>query len=195
MSITNPEGDAESDKVKLTVTAEITPPKVVRATADASFSSVLVTFSEPMDMDATAKSGNFSIAGLDIEEVSEAGKSSVRLATEKMGEGETFTLTVKGGKDLVGNSVDGQVTIEFGSFVFSRGFLTYEYFGGIPGVAIEGLLDSEKFDANLPDTVPGFETKAVYLPAFSTFSKFGNIADNYGAKISGYVIPPADGFY
>lgn len=195
LSITNPEGDAESDKVKLTVTAEITPPTVVRATADASFSSVLVTFSEPMDMDATAKSSNFSIAGLDIEEVSEAGKSSVRLATEKMGEGETFILTVKGGKDLVGNSVDGQVTIEFGSYVFSRGFLTYEYFGGIPGVAIEGLLDSEKFDANLPDTVPGFETKAVYLPAFSTFSKFGNIADNYGAKISGYVIPPADGFY
>ena len=193
--VTNPEGDAESDKAKLTVTAEVTPPTVVSATADASFRNVLVTFSEPMDMDATADDGNFSIAGLDIEEVSAAGAASVRLITEEMGEGKEFTLTISGGKDLAGNSIDGDVTVTFGSYVFSRGFLTYEFFGGIPGVTVEGLLDSEKFDANLPDTVPGFESRAVYLPAFSTFSKFGNIADNYGAKISGYVTPPTDGFY
>ena len=193
--VNNPDGDTESDKAKLTVTNEITPPTVVGASADATFRNVLVTFSEPMDMGATAKDSNFSIDGLEIEEVSEAGSSSVRLITEKMGAGKTFTLSIKGGKDLAGNSIDGKVELTFGSYVFSRGFLTYEFFGGIPGVTVEGLLDSEKFDANLPDTVPGFESRAVYLPAFSTFSKFGNIADNYGAKISGYVIPPTDGFY
>jgi len=193
--VSNPDGDTESDKAKLTVTNEITPPTVIGASADATFRNVLVTFSEPMNMDATAQDSNFSIDGLEIEEVSEAGNSSVRLSTEEMGEGKTFTLSIKGGKDLAGNSIDGKVEVTFDSYVFSRGFLTYEFFGGIPGVTVEGLLDSEKFDANLPDTVPGFESSAVYLPAFSTFSKFGNIADNYGAKISGYVIPPRDGFY
>ncbi len=195
LTVSNPDGDTESDKAKLTVTNEVTPPTVVGASADATFRNVLVTFSEPMNMDATAKDSNFSIDGLEIEEVTEAGNSSVRLITEEMGAGKTFTLSIKGGKDLAGNSIDGQVEVTFGSYVFSRGFLTYEFFGGIPGVTVEELLDSEKLDANLPDTVPGFESRAVYLPAFSTFSKFGNIADNYGAKISGYVIPPTDGFY
>ena len=167
--VTNPEGDAESDKAKLTVTAEVTPPTVVSATADASFRNVLVTFSEPMDMDATADDGNFSIAGLDIEEVSAAGAASVRLITEEMGEGKEFTLTISGGKDLAGNSIDGDVTVTFGSYVFSRGFLTYEFFGGIPGVTVEGLLDSEKFDANLPDTVPGFEKGGVSSCVFDVF--------------------------
>ena len=195
LTVSNPDGDTESDKAKLTVTNEVTPPTVVGASADATFRNVLVTFSEPMNMDATAKDSNFSIDGLEIEEVTEAGNSSVRLITEEMGAGKTFTLSIKGGKDLAGNSIDGQVEVTFGSYVFSRGFLTYEFFGGIPGVTVEELLDSEKLDANLPDTVPGFESRAVYLPAFSTFSKFGNIGDNYGAKISGYVIPPTDGFY
>lgn len=63
--------------------------------------------------------------------------------------------------------------------VLSPGFLKIEFFTGIGGTAIDDLLNAPSFINNQPDVVS-------YLSAFDTPNGWG---DNYGARVTGFIIP------
>src|SRR5690348_9971149 len=73
--------------------------------------------------------------------------------------------------------------------VLSPGFLKFEYFGGINGTAVSALTADARYTSNTPDAVywmPGFDTRSV-LPA--------DDHENYGARISGFLVPEQTGDY
>jgi len=69
--------------------------------------------------------------------------------------------------------------------VFAPGVMKVEVFNGLDGVDINTLLNSDKYINNQPDSV-----------SYSTsFSSPNGIADNYGARVSGYITPTESGDY
>jgi len=69
--------------------------------------------------------------------------------------------------------------------VFAPGFLTAEFYRDIPGTAVVDLTSSAKFQAGAVD-----ETRI--MAGSETPNNFG---DNYGARLSGFIIPPTNGNY
>jgi hypothetical protein len=78
--------------------------------------------------------------------------------------------------------------VEIHGFVFARGFLKFEYFAGIAGVHVEDLYEDEKYENNAVDEV-------LYLSAYDTKTAFDSKGDNYGARISGWLLPDRGGEY
>ena len=69
--------------------------------------------------------------------------------------------------------------------VLSYGFAKAEFFKGISGTAVDALLAADSYLANKPD-----ETR--FISGFDTPNGYG---DNYGARVTGYIIPPTSGDY
>ena len=68
---------------------------------------------------------------------------------------------------------------------FTQGVVKFEAYTDISGTAISSLTDSDKYTANTPDDLR-------LLTAIDTPNSYG---DNYGAKVSGFLIPPESGDY
>lgn len=92
-------------------------------------------------------------------------------------------------KVTVGNNVNtvtsDEVILEALTPVLAKGFVTAEFYHGINGTAVADLQNSDKFKAGAADANR-------LLAAIDTP---GNYGDNYGAKVSGFFTPPADGNY
>lgn len=65
-------------------------------------SSVVITFSQPVDTILAAQSHNYEIEGLELKSI-HVGKQSVSLSIEKVIEGRVYNIKVKDLKDCVGN--------------------------------------------------------------------------------------------
>ncbi|MBE7500612.1 MAG: hypothetical protein HS113_09965 [Verrucomicrobiales bacterium] len=68
---------------------------------------------------------------------------------------------------------------------FAMGVVKFEAFTDIGGTAIQALLDAAKFQNNQPDDfrlITGIDTPNGY-------------GDNYGARVSGFIVPPESGNY
>ena len=182
--------DVMTEAATLTVLVDEVLPTITSASATDTFYTVVVVFSEPLDASSAADKGNYSFAddALSVENAALKNASTVVLTTSKQGEGSVYSLSVAGVKDESGNAVAADTTVSIQGFVFALGYLKFEYFAGIPGVHIEDLLDSDKYLNNEVDEV-------LYLSAFDTKSAFDSKGDNYGARISGWLIPDRAGDY
>jgi hypothetical protein len=73
--------------------------------------------------------------------------------------------------------------------VVSPGYLKFEYFGNISGTAVSGLTADPRYTANTPDVV-------LYAPSANSRTILGgNDHENYGARLSGFIIPEQTGDY
>ncbi len=68
---------------------------------------------------------------------------------------------------------------------FAVGVVKFEAFTGIGGTAVQNLLDAEKYQNNQPDDVR-------LIAGIDTPNGYG---DNYGARVTGFIIPPETGQY
>ena len=108
LRVSNSDGDAVSNKAKLTVTAETVPPTLVSHGAlvtEDDFTEVAVRFDEALNPDTAGDSGNYSIAGVEVVDVivQDSG-DGVLLEVEGLNSGD-YQLSVSGVTDLAGNKM------------------------------------------------------------------------------------------
>ena len=96
--------------------------------------------------------------------------------------GAVFTVTVGNNVNTV---TSAPVVLHAYTPVLAPGYLAIDYYLGIGGTAVADLTNSAKFLSGAPDV-------SFQIPSFSSPA---NYADNYGARITGFITPPAEGDY
>jgi len=182
--------DVTTDGAELTVLVDEVAPTLVSASGSDTFDTVTIVFSEPVAAASAEKTGNYSFAddALTVEDATLVNATTVALTTSKQEEGGAYKLSIAGVTDESGNAVAEDTTADVFGFVFARGFLKFEYFANIPGNRVEDMTDDEKFQNNEVDEV-------LYLTAYDTRTAFASKGDNYGARISGWLLPERSGDY
>lgn len=191
VKITNAQGSITSGDAVLTVAADVVAPTLVSVRGSEAFNTATVVFSEAVNAATAGVAGNYSIAGLPVTAATVLSPTTVRLTTATQTPGARYTLVVNNVTDKasVPNSIAAGSSREFGAWVLARGFLKFESYLNIGGVAVQGLLDDPKFQAGTPDAV-GF------VSAFDSRSFYPTDAtENYGARISGFFTPEVSGDY
>lgn len=184
-----PGASLESAEALLSVSTDVTPPGLLAARATESFDAVIVQFTEAVRAASAGNPSNYSLTpSLAISAVTVLSPTQVRLQTAPQQEGVEYTLTVSAVEDSVGNVIPPGSTLRFTSLARLRGGLKFEVYRGISGTPVQNLLDSPRYP-DQPDFVG-------YLGAFDTRTVFRDDANNnYGARISGWIIPPQSGEY
>ncbi len=189
--VTNAAGTATSADAVLTVTSDTTKPTLASVRGTESLNEVVVTFSEPITPETLNASGNYALSGGLTFTLEPINDRSVRLLTSPQTAGTQYTLTVNNMVDTAAtpNTIDANSTANFRAFVLSRGFLKFEHWANIGGVAVQNLLDSEHYLLDPPDT-------SGFITAFNSRTIFPDDShENYGARISGFLIPAVSGDY
>lgn len=101
-----------SDEIALTVAADTIPPRITRVTAS-SVSTLIVSFSEPIDAASAAVVGNYAVSGGVTVSGATASPSSVLLNTSALTVGASYTLTAGGVKDRFNNALPAGSTVNF----------------------------------------------------------------------------------
>jgi len=168
-----------------------TKPTVVSAASTASFNTVLVTFSEPVDAATAEVTANYTITPALAVTAASAKGNVVTLTTAAQTPGGTaYTVTVKGVKNASNWEVpEGSNTAKFFTYMMTRdGILKFSFWGNISGTAVQGLYDDPRYPAT-PDwtgAVFSFNSRDI-LPTDAN--------ENYGATMAGYLTPTESGDY
>ncbi len=187
-----------SSEVKLTVTADTTPPTVVKAAADASFVDVVVKFSEPVPDSALLASHYGIDQGVNVSTVDRVDLMTVKLNTSKMTDGKTYTLTINGVQDTAtpANTIAANTTVQFKSFMFAPGVVLhqkYDNFDNNAGNSPDNLFADPRFP-NSPDR-KDLQTRYEYPANAVGRDAVADPARNYFDALDGYFIPPTTGNY
>ncbi len=110
---------ATSNEATLTVVSDTEPPRISRVKAT-SVSTLIVTFSEPIEETSAEVIGNYSISGGIAITTATASGGSVLLNTGALTVGASYTLTAGGVKDRYGNILPAGTT-----FAFAANVVTY----------------------------------------------------------------------
>jgi hypothetical protein len=174
-----------SDVATITVVQDDVPPTIVSTAGNATFDTITVTFSEPVADPAATVAANYTLSGgITVSSVTRVNPSTVRLTTSRQAEDTAYTLTVQNVRDNAGNVVAANTTGAYRSWAFLSGKATWDFWGDIGGTALQALRDDPRFPNN-PDRS---ELRDAFEAPIDT-------ADNFGARVSGWVIPQTTGNY
>lgn len=186
-----------SSEATLTVTPDTTAPVVQKVAANALFTEVGVTYSEPVT-DSALNKANYQIdQGVTVASVARVDGFSVKLTTSRMPEEKTFTLTINNVEDTAtpANKIAANTTAQFKSFVFVSGVsLRHKYLGFDDNAG--GNQQNLFNDARYPDQADSVSMqKRFEYPADAV----GHVDENpnplYFNTLDGYFIPPTTGNY
>ena len=188
--VSMPGATVTSDEVVLTVTADATPPRITTVSGSDTFDTVTVDFSEEVTAATAAVSGNYSLdGGLTVSAAALVTPTRVRLTTSKQTLGATYVLSVKNVADTAGLPVAAGTSKAFGAFAYINGGLKMEAYFDIAGSGVQALLDATDKYPDKPD-LKGFTTQFTSRLVFTDSSH-----ENYGGRLSGWIIPPATAEY
>ncbi len=200
----------------LQVLLDTTPPYMTAAAADASFQQITVTFDGPMDYNSMADISHYTLvpaaggAAVPITSAMSPQNPDYTYSTVVLGLGSPLTpgtkylLTVANVLDAAGNNINA-TTVPGGKsriitgWLLAYGYLKYERWLGpsYPSGAgpynstVESLLNNPNFpnspDVNQLITYSGYPNGDASNPSVNTF--------DFGAKISGFFIPPTTASY
>ncbi|MDH7504199.1 MAG: hypothetical protein QHJ82_16000, partial [Verrucomicrobiota bacterium] len=169
----------------VTVVPDLTPPSLLGVSGSATLNKVRLAFSERLDAESAANTGNYSISGglkvLDASLLPDG--TNVVLTTSLQTSGQTYTLIMTDIADASSAHNGLSTSTTFAAWVLCRGFVHTDVFSGIGGSALTDLLLNPAF----PDAF----SASGELATFERPS-FGN---NYGQRISGWLLPPVTGYY
>ncbi len=195
VEITNPSGTVTSAEATLSVTADTAAPTVAFAEGSADFTHVRVVFSEPVNEASAERAANYTIAGLSISSAVRSDAPNdhiVVLTTARQTEGQQYTLAIAGVTDTAttANPVAANTSAPFTAFALVRGGLKFEAFLDTgTATSVQTLLDHEKYINNQPD-ITGYITEFTSRQIFTDAS-----TENYGGRISGWIVPAETGDY
>ncbi len=190
--LSNALGQATSSNAVLTLTADTTRPTLVSA-ANVGNNHVRVVFSEAVLSSTALAKTNYVITNLSgtlpVTQAS-AGPDAktVDLTTVSQDPGAAYTITVDRVRDASSNTnqILANSQIKFTNQVFTAGYVLRQLYYDIgSGNAVSDLTGSAKFP-NSPDAVD-------YPSSMGWPSE--NIADAYGGRLSGFLVPPVSGSY
>jgi hypothetical protein len=193
--VTNAYGATTSAVAALTVknptgatvlTRAVGYPAYNSTTRQATLTQVILDFSGPLAQ-ASTNLGNFAIPGLTVSKAQFANlNASVILTTSAQTEGATYTVTVTGVTDGIGNPVTENLA-QFRAWVASpANGVVFEAFNGNTTTVVADLTNNPAFP-NYPALVTnlwGFDSRIIY--ADDTHSYFG-------ARMSGIFTPSTSG--
>ncbi len=198
LSISGPSSTITSPAATLTVVRDTTPPTVVKASADATFTAVIVKFSKPVS-DTALLNSNYAIdQGVSVSMATRVDAATVQLATSTMAQGKTYTLTINGVQDLATtpNTIAANTTVQFKTLVFVTGTVIHRKYNNVDdntGGNPNNLLNDPRFP-NAADRQDLLTT--VEYPANGVgWDQTADPARNYFEEIDGYFIPPTTGNY
>ena len=181
-------GVQNSEEATLTVTADTTAPAVVSTDGSRFMNTLSLTFNEDLDAGSAENSSNYNVAGLSVDSVELNGRKVV-LNTGDQTPGEVYTVSVSGVSDPDGNEFNGDVSIH--AYVEATGFLWWDVWTGIGGAhPMENLTENE----NYPDN-PNFSQLMPWTNSRWATGFQNDANDNYGARMSGWLVAPEDGEY
>ena len=117
----------------------------------------------------------------------------MKLTTSLQTIGTSYVLTVNKVEDSAGLPVAANTKQAFSSFVSLRGGVKLEVFLDITG-GIQALLDDPKYVDNKPDVI-SYVTKFTSRLALPDNQQGLASRDNYGGRISGWIVPETGGDY
>ncbi len=178
-----------SDTATLTVTPDVTTPSLTGASSDKSMSTFYLTFSENMDEESLAETSNYTIEGLTVESAEASGPSSSEITTSTQTPNTVYQIAFDVA-DISNNKLSGSTSVT--TFKEINGYVDIEYYDGLAGTALNVLYDDPEFS-------DGNYSSNIYIPETNTKLSFGGWnntrGDNYGAKMSGWIIAPETGEY
>ncbi|MBI4663576.1 MAG: DNRLRE domain-containing protein [Verrucomicrobia bacterium] len=125
-----------------------------------------------------------------------AGATSTSYTTPDLAaadNGAKFKVRITAG----GNSVESReavVTVVTAAKEVTQGFLKAEVFTGIGGTALDGLRGDAKYTDNKPDAIE-FVNLFEYPPGTATTPPAADVMNNYGVRISGFIMPAETASY
>ena len=178
-----------SDTATLTVTPDVTTPSLTGVSADKSMSTFYLTFSENMDEESLAETSNYTIEGLTVESAEASGPTSAKITTSTQTPDTVYQIAFDVA-DIANNKLSGSTSVT--TYKEINGYVDVEYYDGIDGTALSLLYDD-------PEFLAGNFSSNIHIPETNTRLSFGGWdnarADNYGAKMSGWIIAPETGEY
>jgi uncharacterized surface protein with fasciclin (FAS1) repeats len=178
-----------SDTATLTVTPDVTKPSLVGASAHKSMSIFDLTFSENMDEESLAETSNYTIEGLTVESAEASGPTSAKITTTTQTLDTVYQIAFDVA-DIANNKLSGSTSVT--TYKEINGYVDVEYYDGIAGTAINVLYDDPEFLAgNFSSNIHIPETNTTFVQGGDANGK----ADDYGAKMSGWIIAPETGEY
>jgi hypothetical protein len=184
-----------SQEATLQVWPDGTRPRIIRAQADQHFDKVTLRFDEPVTAATATNPTNYTITrtdngqplivtGAQVGGFGDGGWTNVVLRTGPIESGVNYTVRTSGIRDLsvAENATRPEEEAYFTGWVISRGFVLYERYHGIGGISIAQLRVAPKYPDH-PDAVQYLNVTEA--PA--------NVADNYGARLSGFFFPDVSG--
>lgn len=187
--ISTPGAVATSAEAVLTVTPDVTPPTVVLVSGTASLDAVTLDFSEALTAATAGVAANYVIdGGLSVTAATVVSPTQVRLSTSRQTQGTLYNLTLNNLRDTGGNAIGSNTRASFTAYGPTRGGLTVEIYLGIPGTAVQSLLDDPRFGVE-PDRT-GFTTSFTSREVLTDSS-----TENYGGRIHGWIVPTTSGDY
>ncbi|NLH73864.1 MAG: hypothetical protein GX456_12490 [Verrucomicrobia bacterium] len=169
----------------VTVVPDLTPPSLLGVSGSATLNKVRLTFSERLDAESATNTCNYSISGglkvLDASLLPDG--TNVVLTTSLQTSGQTYTVIMTDIADAASARNRLSTSTTFAAWVLCRGFVHTDVFSNIGGCALTDLLLNPAF----PDAFSASGELATFeRPSF---------ADNYGQRISGWLLPPVTGYY
>ena len=149
---------------------------------------ISLTFNEEMDETSATEASNYEVPGLSVREAVFVGNKVVLMTAEQT-PGKTYSVGIKGVKDVAGNALTTDVDVS--AFVEATGFLWWDTWTGIGGAhPMEKLTDNENYPNNptASQLLPFINTR--YATGFQ-----GNGNNNYGSRASGILVAPETGEY
>jgi hypothetical protein len=177
-----------SSPANLTVTPDVTPPRIVKATVSDTLTVVSIEFSETMDSGGLADEFSYALTdsiGNDVTVIDAIplGPAKVRLITDPLSLGATYHLSLVDIRDLAGNLPADGNTFAFPTPNRVNGGLRFEAYLNLAGT-----------DPNVIRTDPRYPDSpdiAAFVTEFSSRQVFADAQsrDNYGGRIYGWIIP------
>jgi regulation of enolase protein 1 (concanavalin A-like superfamily) len=177
-----------STAATLSIDPDFVKPTVSSVAGTILFNQIVVTYSEAVQDASATNLGNYTVTGgLTLQSAKlSADKLSVTLGTPVQTAGTSYSVTIKNVKDKAGNVMD-DAQKSFTAFVFLQGYLIREYYADIGGgTTVADLTNNANFIAGKPTSVSAITDK---------FQTPTDVADNYGQKVYGLLIPPLTGNY
>jgi len=169
----------------VTVVPDLTPPSLLGVSGSATLNKVRLTFSELLDSESASNTCNYSISGglkvLDASLLPDG--TNVVLTTSLQTSGQKYTVIMTDIADVSSARNRLSTSATFAAWVFCRGFVHADVFSGIGGGALTDLLLNPAFPDAFSDSTE-----------LATFER-SSFADNYGQRISGWLLPPVTGYY
>ena len=180
----------------LTVTVDLVPPTFVSVVGDSLLTNIYLRFSESLTAASAQEILNYSVtdaSGNALTVLSAklaADGTNVVLTTVPPAENTRYTVTVNNIQDASShnNPIAANSQLAFTSWMFTPGFLKMQVYDVGGGNDLSLLTNNALFPNTVRETyyVPGFSSRWAYND---------NGHEAYGARISGFFIPPVSGDY